>query len=527
MSNRAHVYAAILCLFVLPWQLGAQTGSASIRGGVLDPAGRSIAGAQVTLKRLETGAERRTITNWSGAYQFAGLPAGTYALAVTHSGFQQASSRNLELHTDAVLVMDLTLQIGAGSESVDVIAEASALETQSTASSRVVTQSEVESLPLNGRQLQNLALLAPGVAAGWNWSTAANRYGKARENLEGAFVVNGARGRSNNFQLDGMPMNLRQYGVINFEPSVEAVQEFRLITGTPPAEYGTTMGSTVSIVTRGGGERYHGALYEFFRNDRLDANDTFNRRAGLPPGKLRQNQFGGSLGGPLFSRSHFFFVNTEFLRIVEGVETRVISVPAREEAAGLLRYRDADGNERKLDLSGRMNPLSRRLLSFYPEPNAPGQGELNHNSSLLIRLNDYQVHSRTDHYLGPRDQLNVRFSWNLNDQLYVINRFGGPFIPGFSLPNPEKTANGGMTWSRAFSGRLVSELRLGINRYRNPLANGDTTSSEQIGLPGGDGTANGIPSIEFRGGALEGLGGQPWLNREQNELTWFVSDTLS
>jgi hypothetical protein len=179
-----------------------------------------------------------------------------------------------------------------------------------------------------------------------------------------------------------------------------------------------------------------------------------------------------------------------------------------------------------VDLIRQINPTSRNLLGFFPEPNALGAGELNHSSSLLIQLNDYQTHGKTDHYLSSKDVLNVRFSWNLNDQEYIINRFGGPFIPGFSLPNPEKTANMGIGYTRTFSPTLVNEFRIGINRYRNPLANGDQTSSDAVGLPNGT-AANGIPSIGFRNAALEGLGGQAWLNRELNETTPQISNSLS
>ncbi len=423
--------------------------------------------------------------------------------------------------------MDLTLQPGPVSETLTVEASAAALSTENATAATVVDHKNIAVLPLNGRQLQNLALLAPGIAAGWNWSTAANRYGKARENLEGAFVANGARGRSNDFVLDGMPMNVRQYGVINFEPSNEAVQEFEVKTSVATAEFGRTMGSTVNIVTRSGGNRFHGTLYEFFRNDRLDANDTFNNRAGLPRGKLRQNQFGGSVGGPIVKNKHFFFANAEFLRIIEGVETRVVSVPTPSERQGLIEFTDRQGAARTLDLSDRINPISRNLLGFYPEPNTTGPNGLNRNSSLLIALNDYQTHGRTDHHLTDRDMVSVRFSWNLNDQNYLINRFGGPFIPGFNLLNPEETWNASVAHLHTFGPSLVNELRVGFNRYTNDLGNGDPTLPNEVGLPNGNETANGIPFVTFLGGTLESLGGQPWLNREQNELTAMVSNSIS
>lgn len=503
----------------------AQTAGAGLAGRVEDAQGRPVRDVKVEARRSEAGTAFSAATNDSGIYRIALLPVGQYVVRFTRQGFQSIGIRNVQLHVGQERRLDARLAVAGQRETLTVAAPLNALDAQASASSRTVLETEVQNLPLNGRQLQNLALLAPGIAAGWNWSTAANRYGKARENLEGAFNVNGARARSNNFTLDGITLNLRQYGVINFEPSVEAVEEFRLVTGTPPAEYGSTMGSAVTLVTRSGGERYRGSLYQFFRNDWLDANNPFNKSAGLPRGKLRQNQFGGSLGGPIYGKSNFFFVNTELLRITEGVETRLTSVPTAGEARGLLAIQDA-GGPRTLDLSSHINPASRNLLTLFPAPNTGGAAALNYSSSLLIRLNDYQTHARTDHYLSARDLVTARFSWNLNDQEYVINRFGGPFIPGFSLPNPEKTLNAGIGYTRTLGAALVNELRIGVNRYRNPLDNGDARSAEEFGLPNGS-VANGIPSIEFRGGTLESLGGLPWFNRDQNETTYQLSDSLS
>lgn len=517
------VSVAVLCL-----ASSAQAqGDAAIGGMVTDASGAFVPGAAVSVLNLDSGIERTTATNESGAYHLPGLPAARYQVRVSFPEFKSAVSSELPLRVGQARRVDLRIEPGDITEEITVEANLAAASTVNATVATVVDHKNIAELPLNGRQLQNLALLAPGVAAGWNWSTAANRYGKARENLEGAFVANGARGRSNNFVLDGMPMNVRQYGVINFEPSNEAVQEFEVKTSVPTAEFGRTMGSTVNIVTRAGGNGIHGSVYEFFRNDKLDANDTFNNRAGLPRGRLRQNQFGGSVGGPIVKNKHFFFANTELLRIVEGVETRVVSVPTASEAQGFIGFVDQQGNEQTIDLSARINPISRDLLGFYPAANTTGPNGLNRNSSLAIALNDYQTHARTDHYLTSRDIVTVRFSWNLNDQNYLINRFGGPFIPGFNLLNPEETFNTSVGHLHTFGSSLVNELRVGFNRYTNDLGNGDPTSPSDAGLPNGNETANGIPFITFLGGTLESLGGQPWFNRGQNELTSMVSDSVS
>ena len=518
---------AVWSVLLLPALLSqsAWCAEASLLGTVSDPSGASVHRARIRLLQAATGIHQNTESNESGVYLFANVAPGTYEISVQADGFAEATRTDLRVKVGDELKFDFVLSVGERADVVEVLGEETLVQTQKAGISTVVDETAIPELPLNGRQLQNLALLAPGVAAGWNTTTAANRYGKARENTEGAFVVNGSRARSNNFVLDGVPLNVQQYGVINFEPSVEAVREFEVVSNSAPAEYGGSMGGVVNLITQSGTNAWHGSLYEFFRNDRLDANSTFGNRSGLPRGKLRQNQFGGSVGGPILKNKHFFFVNTELLRIVEGVETRLTSVPTQEERAGILRYTDRAGLPRTVNLGTQTNPLSQRLLAFYPEANT-ADGTFNYLSNLAIALNDFQTHVRTDHQLSDRDTVNVRYSWNLNDQDYLINRFGGPYIPGFNLPNPERTLNAGVGWTRTLSPMAVLEARVGFNRYTNDLGNGDPTSAGEIGLPN-QSSANGIPFIEFTGSPLESLGGQPWFNREQNESTYFASGALS
>ena len=508
----------------LAWSQGP---TPTLVGTVTDAGGGVISGATVRVRDLETDLEQVTTTNPAGAYRIVGLQAGPQELTVSAPNFSTQRQTGILLRVGEELRSDVVLNPGTIEQTLEVNASAIATATETATISTVIDTRKIQELPLNGRQLQNLSLLAPGIAAGWNWSTAANRYGKARENTEGAFVVNGIRGRSNNFVLDGMPMNVRQYGVINFEPSNEAVREFELKASAPQAEFGGTMGATVNIITRMGTNQFHGSLYEFFRNDVLDANSTFSTRAGLPRGKLRQNQFGASIGGPILSNRHFFFGNFEQLRIMEGVETRLVSVPTPVERNGLIDYRDAAGAQQTLNLTGHINPISQQLLGLYPQPNTATAGPLNYNSALAIGLVDTQLHARTDHHLTDRDIVTVRVSWNNNNQEYLINRFGGPYIPGYSLPNPEKTINGTVGYLRTFSSSLVNEFRIGVNRYSNDLANGDRTAPSDVGLPNGNEIANGIPSIAFAGSAVEPLGGLDWFNREQNEMTTMLSDSVS
>ncbi len=501
----------------------ADAPSAAITGAITDPSGLPVTAAAITALNLETGVSRATLTNEAGVYRIVGLQTGAYSLTATRDQFAPVRQDGIVLRVGETIRIDLALPLGSAHDAVSVTEAAAQAGAESATSSTIVNREAVQDLPGDGRQLQNLALIVPGVSAGWNLSTAANRYGKARENTEGAFSVNGARSRSNSFLVDGMPMNLRQYSVINFEPSNESVEEFSVIASVPAPEYGRTMGGQLSIVTRAGSARFHASAYEFFRNNALNANDTLSKRSGLPRGVVRHHQFGGTLGGPIWKDRHFFFASAELLRNLEASETRTVTVPTADERNGLIHYTDPSGAARTLALTP--TPIGAKLASLYPLPNASlPQG--NYTAPLAIGLHDFQYAVRTDHHFTPRDIATLRIAWNLNDQTYIIDRFGGPYIPGFPLPNPERTTNGALGYLKTLSPAVVNEARLGVNRYGNILANGDPRNAAEFGLPNGS-PANGIPSIVFAQGGLTGLGGLSWYNREQDELTVFASDTVS
>ena len=521
----ASVNGFLLQLAVAAGTVYGQAPTASIGGTISDTTSGVLIGASVTARNVETGVSRATTANQAGNYQILGLQAGPYEVSASKAQFTSVRRTDVTLRVGDEVRIDLTLPAGENRESIVVNDATPLVQLDTTAAFTVVGQRAVQELPTDGRQLQNLALTVPGVTAGWNVSTAANRYGKSRENTEGAFSVNGARSRSNNFVFDGMPMIVQQYSVINFEPSNEAVREFSVMNEVPAAAFGRTMGGQISIVTRSGSNQFHGSGYEFFRNNVLNANDTFSKRAGLPRGTVRHNQFGASLGGPIWKQKHFFFVNTELLRNLEGSETRTSFVPTANQAKGLIGYTNAAGTAQTLDLGSRIAPVSAKLLSLYPAPNASQAGG-NYVASLAIGLHDSQYHVRTDHHFSDRDIVTLRTSWNLNDQIYIVDRFGGPYIPGFPLPNPERTTNGTLGYLHTFSPAMSNEARIGVNRYGNILANGDDRNATEFGLPNST-SANGIPTIAFAAGGLAGLGGLPWYNREQNETTLHASEALS
>ena len=219
----------ILALLVSGIAAWAQAPTASVRGTVTDSSGGVLAGATISARNLETKVTRTAAANQAGNFQILGLQSGVYEIIASQPQFTTVQRNGVALRVSDEVQIDLTLPPGESRESIVVTETAPLVQLETATAFAVVNERSVQDLPTDGRQLQNLALIVPGVSAGWNVSTAANRYGKAREGTEGAFNVNGARSRSNNFLFDGMPMNVRQYSVINFEPSNEAVREFSVI----------------------------------------------------------------------------------------------------------------------------------------------------------------------------------------------------------------------------------------------------------------------------------------------------------
>jgi hypothetical protein len=205
---------AFLQSFLVAGALWADAPAATVTGVIADASGGVLPGAVVEIRKIDTGVVRGTTTNAAGIYQLPGLRSGRYDLSVSEPRFAPARRTNIVLRVSDDVRIDFELQPGEQRESVVVTDAAPLTQTESSTASTVVNQESIQDLPGDGGQWQNLALIVPGVAAGWNLSTAANRYGKAREDTEGAFTVNGTRSRSNDFLFDGMPMNLRHYGVI-------------------------------------------------------------------------------------------------------------------------------------------------------------------------------------------------------------------------------------------------------------------------------------------------------------------------
>src|SRR5258708_2175312 len=331
----------LITIMVFPAALLAQTGtSGQIAGNVTDANGAVVPAATITVVQIETGAKRTLTSSTEGNYSIHNLPIGTYRLSVTKTGFKETSVSNLVVNVANITRQDVILQAGAISEVVNITADNIQIESQSGTVGEVVSGEQVRELPLNGRSFTQLTQLQPGVSA-------ANNFDPKQKGLFGGidFSVNGNSGQSNLFLTDGANNNdTGSNRTILLFPSIEAIAEFRSLRNSYGPEYGQAAGAIVSIATRGGSNKIHGSAFYFGRNDVLNATEFFAKGLGVKKDKLRRNDFGFSLGGPIIKDRLFFFYSEEVNKEIRG-KTRFGSVPTLLERAGdFSQPRFANGN---------------------------------------------------------------------------------------------------------------------------------------------------------------------------------------
>jgi hypothetical protein len=319
------VCGAILLLLSAPLSSAQSTGG-RIRGTVTDASGSAIAGADVQLISEATHATREVQSGASGEYIFIEVPVGSYEVDVTSQGFKKYERKGIALDLNEVISLDIPLQIGGTTETVEVTGAPPVVDTSSTQLGAIVNDRAATQLPLNQRDVYQLLQLQPGVQSQLGNDTF---YGSDKP---GVVTVNGGRGRSNNYSVNGGDGNDLFANLPAIEPSPDSIEEFRVITNSFDAEYGRNSGSVVNVVTKSGTNNLHGSFYEFFRNDVLDAHPfTF---VTTPKPDFKQNQFGGTLGGPVKKDKTFFFGSYEGRRIVQGIVSQPVTVPSGPELAG-------------------------------------------------------------------------------------------------------------------------------------------------------------------------------------------------
>ena len=477
----------------------AQTYRGAIRGVVRDPSGAAIVGANVAAKNGDTGLARTTTTVEDGGYVIPELPAGTYQVEAESKGFGKFTNSSVSVQVGLETPLDITLSVGARGESVTVIAVAPILETSQDVLGGVVDQELVAELPLNGRDFGKLVALVPGV-------TVEGSGVAGTEKGFGQFNINGNRDRSNNYMLDGTDNNdpwfnnsaLNQVGITGAPATllpVDAIQEFNLQSQFP-AEYGRNSGGAVNIVTKSGTNQLHGSAFEYFRNSALDSRNFFNPD-GDPKTLFINNQFGGSLGGPIVHDKTFFFGAYEGQRERVGSNFNLF-VPTQSEID------TAKANAMTQNPSINPAPLL-AILSYFPLA-APGTqtvagvvNDFNNLDNFILKL---------DHRLNSANSFAVRYAFGQNRQQFPFGSLGGfgsgSRLAPFAQISPTRVQVVSASLLSTLNGTRTNELRFGYTRFRNSFTSLDALNPNPNVPDFGTGHA-GLPEIDFSG-VFENLG---------------------
>ena len=403
----ASVLPTLLALFaaaVLCTNAGAQVRFGSVVGSVADASGATVSGATIKLTNLGTNETRTMQSSSAGTYSFPNLIAGMYRVEVETQGFKKFIQDNVEVQVDVATRVDAKLQVGNVTESVLVTTEAPPLQTDSASLGTTISQTEVESIPLSGRNVNNMLTLVPGVVAqgGTYGNAVSNQSGGARTNAIGFgnYAIGGGFGNQSSFYIDGVASNAPAGNLNSLIPTQDMVQEFRVVTNNVGAEYGSYAGGIINLTTKSGTNRFHGTAYEYLRNKVLNANDYFSNQAGLARVPLIQNQFGGTFGGPIAKDKTFFFFGFE--REVLKTGTLVTNtVPTPAELAGDFTapglpaiYDHSQPGDPQFQCNGVLNVICPNRLDSsaqalfaksYPAPKQSGLHEQLHRSGGLGR----------------------------------------------------------------------------------------------------------------------------------------------
>jgi outer membrane receptor protein involved in Fe transport len=457
---RARIFVVFLLLAAV--SLSAQTFRGTILGTVTDPSGAVVSGAKVTVKNTGTGLERSTETSGDGSYSVPELPIGSYNVTVTQAGFQTFVATGVSVDVAAERRIDASLKTGEVSTKVEVSADQLPMvETTTNTLGGVLTAETVENMPVNGRDYTKLIYMNPGVSGSPDQiSDSPGSFGE--------FSMNGARGRSNNYLLDGTDMNdgyrndpaINQAGVFGTPSTIlpiDAVAEVNVLSNFQP-EYGRNAGAVVNIVTKSGTNKIHGSAADYFRNSALDARNYFNP-SNLPKAPFHNNQYGASLGGPIVKDKTFFYVDYEGQQEPVGVVT-VASVPTGTGPGGALQASDAT------------NPVIAQLIARNPWP-APNLGlgipDVSSGTASVVSPSFNRLTSfiaKIDQNFNASNILTGRYFFGDSVQSFplALTASGGQ-LPGFNTFTPTRVQLVSLSYTHTIGANKVNELRYGWNRF--------------------------------------------------------------
>ena len=515
--------AAAICLFAAA-PLRAQDPGGAVEGAVSDSSGAIVAAARVTVKNLGTGLRRESVSGADGFYRVLALPVGAYTLTVESPRFARFEQQPVQVNVNQTLRVDVTLAPAAVAESVVVSAKVQLVDSSSTSLGRVVTGREIVDLPLNGRNFTQLGLLQAGVApltAGVATAGGTLRQGQA-------YAVNGTRPEQNVYLVDGAQNINRMDGGYALKLPVDAIAEFRILTQTAPPEYGGTGGATTSVVTRSGGNRPHGSVYEFVRNDVFDARNAFS--AEVEP--LDQHQFGGTASGPLRRDRLFVFGYYEGFRNRQGITTSAtvpspgqrqgdfsdLGVPLLNIAAGGTPF---PGN---VIPAAAINPVARNVVNLYPLGNV---SPTIYRATLVGTNHADQAGARVDLNASPADQLFARYSFSGGDNENPVS-VRGTDVPGYATRDELGTHSAVVSANHIFSPSVINSLRGSYLRHRfffDERLNQTPPSALGFGYTSANAEGQGPPFFNISG--YTPIGGAITGPRNSTQQTFEVQDALS
>jgi len=526
---RVRPAAIFLCLFALAtlpaW---SQQVSAAIAGRVTDPSGSTIPGAKVTAIDIERGSVFTTLTNNEGIYDLPRIPVGTYNVKVEGQGFQAAQQSNVLLVLNQTARLDFQLQIGSATQSVEVSGSAPLLQTESTQTNTVIDSRTNAALPLATRNYVQLTLLAAGSVT----VNPSEFTGPASTYNGGRPYINGNREQGDNFLLDGVNNNQVSENAVGYTPSVDAIEEFNMITQNASAEFGQFMGGIISVSIKSGTNQFHGSAFEFLRNDQLNANLWQNNWNKIKRPLLRWNEFGAALGGPVIRDKLFFFADYQGSRYDQAATTSAYSVLTTAERSGDFSQLLVQGVH--LHFPGSTSPVPGNIFpvsllsaqavalvdaSHYPQP---VNGNLSRNA-----LNTTKSYTN-------QDQGDVKMDWNASTKDHVYGRYSQAHIFNpttnsvpllYNTENVYPVYNGMLDYTRSVTPAFVNDLRVGVNYlpFLSGAVFGGGISPQLIGIPGVQSPY--LPGFSFTAGNLTGGGfGGPGSSLFADSV-WQVGDT--
>jgi hypothetical protein len=581
LSRIAVTLIALLCGAV---NLVAQVDAGAVLGTVKDASGAIIPGVKITLTNDDTGAVQVATSSSNGDYIFAPVKIGTYSLAAEFKGFKRVEQPHVSVEVQQRVAVNFVLPPGEMTQTVTVSTEVPLLQTEDASVGQVINAKAINDLPLNGRNFTFLAQLSAGVTQDQQDSRGLG--------ASGSFAANGLRPAQNNYLLDGIDNNVNLVDFLNgtayvVRPPVDAIQEFKVQTNNYSAEAGRSAGAILNATIKSGTNQFHGTVWEFLRNDALDAANFFENSGGIPKGEYRQNQFGALLGGPVIKDKTFFFVDYEGLQVRQAIPsvntvptalernsgytnlselltqggtrtdilgqttalgqvfdpstTRVVSCGAPDTVTGITVPCAGMANGTPIGYArspfpgniipaNRLDPNAINLLNLYPSPNNSGLFN-NYAANPVLKNQSNQFDARGDQLFGASDSLFGRVSYVSNPQ-FIPGPFPG-IADGGSFAQGNQTAeswNAALSETHTFSPSLLNEARFGFNRISTTRVQPNDST---MGIPAQFGI-QGIPQVPYNGGlgslfisGLSTLGSNQYLPSVEYSNTYQFTDNVT